>query len=322
MLNGQTPTFIDLFAGIGGFRLALESFGLNCVFSSESNKYAQETYYANFGKTPHGDITEIDSKKIPNHDILCAGFPCQAFSISGKRLGFEDTRGTLFFEIARIAKHHKPKILFLENVKNFASHDEGKTLETVKDTLEEIGYDVFYKILNASNFGLPTARKRIYILGFRKDLKIQNFIFPKPLNKNTSLKTFLETNEKTKNYIIERDDIFFLDPPKSFTEDLPQKPVRIGVINKGGQGERIYDVKGHAITLSANGGGAASKTGAYLVDGKVRKLSPTECAKIMGFPDNFKIPVSDAQAYKQFGNSVAIPVVKAIFSKVIKSIEK
>lgn len=152
-LNGLK--FIDLFSGIGGFHIALSSFGAKCVFASEWNKHASETYSANYNITPVGDITKVEEKDIPSHDILCAGFPCQAFSVSGKQMGFNDTRGTLFFEVARIAKHHKPKIILLENVKNFAKHDSGKTLKTVILALNEIGYNVYYKILNTSNFGLP-----------------------------------------------------------------------------------------------------------------------------------------------------------------------
>ncbi len=320
MLDKEELKFIDLFAGIGGFRLALESCRLKCVFSSESNKYAQETYSANFGEIPHGDITKIDEHIIPKHDILCAGFPCQAFSISGKRLGFEDTRGTLFFEVARIAKHHKPKVLLLENVKNFVRHDKGKTLKTVLQILKSLNYDVFYKILNASNFGIPTARERIYILAFRKDLNITNFGFPKSESKQTSLKQLLDKENLTKECVINRQDVFF--KTKQVDTDtfgnFPQKPIQIGIINKGGQGERIYHPNGHAITFSANGGGVASKTGAYLVGGKIRKLSPRECARVMGFPEDFKIPVSDAQAYKQFGNTVAIPIIKAIFENILE----
>ncbi len=323
MLNERTSTFIDLFAGIGGFRLALESFGLKCVFSSESNKYAQETYLANFDEIPHGDITKIDSNIIPKHDVLCAGFPCQAFSISGKRLGFEDTRGTLFLEIARIAKHHKPKVIFLENVKNLVRHDNGKTLQTVKNILKGLDYNVFCKVLNASNFGVPTARERIYILAFRKSLNVSNFEFPKPKPQFVSLKQLLDNEDLTSEYVINRQDVFFktkhLD--KNILDEFPNKPVQIGIINKGGQGERIYHEDGHAITFSANGGGVASKTGAYLIDGKIRKLSPRECARIMGFPEDFKIPVSDAQAYKQFGNTVAIPIVQAVFDQVLKTLK-
>ena len=150
--------FIDLFAGIGGFRIALESFGANCVFSSEWDKYAQKVYEANFGELPEGDITQISENNIPNHDILCGGFTCQPFSISGKQKGCEDIRGTLFFDIARIVEYHQPKVLFLENVRNFETHDDGKTLKIVKATLRDLGYDVFHKVLNASYFGLPQNR--------------------------------------------------------------------------------------------------------------------------------------------------------------------
>jgi len=317
-------SFIDLFAGIGGFRLALEFFGLKCVYSSEWDGFAQETYRANFGETPDGDITKVNENDVPKHNVLCAGFPCQAFSISGKQRGFEDTRGTLFFDIARIVKHHKPEILFLENVKNFASHNKGKTLQVVLKTLNDIGYNAFFKVLNASYYGAPTSRQRIYFVCFRKDLKIKNFSFPKPTEKIVSLKTFLDDDKETEKYIIDRDDIKIKMQHAAcdLFGNSPARPVRVGTINNGGQGERIYSPAGHAITLSAYGGGAASKTGAYLVNGKVRKLSPRECARIMGFPEDFKIPVNDTQAYKQFGNSVVVPVLTAIFSEVVDCFNK
>ena len=174
----KNVNFIDLFAGIGGFRLALESFGANCVFSSEWDINAQETYNFNFGETPAGDITKIDENFIPNHDILCAGFPCQPFSISGKKLGFDDSRGTLFFDVARIVKCKRPKVVFMENVKNFETHDDGKTLSVVKATMEELGYNFFYKVLDASNYGVPQKRERIYMVSFRNDLNITTFDFP------------------------------------------------------------------------------------------------------------------------------------------------
>jgi DNA (cytosine-5)-methyltransferase 1 len=306
--------FIDLFAGIGGFRIALENCGCECVFSSDWDKYAQKTYFANFGETPAGDIREIDAKSIPDFDILAAGFPCQSFSISGKQGGFEDTRGTLFFDIARIAKFHQPKLLFLENVKNLVSHDGGRTLSVILKTLNEIGYDPYYKVLDSSNFGVPQSRKRVYFVCFRKDLGIKYFEFPKPTNEKVYLKDILEDDSKTKQYVINRNDIKFFD------KQIAHKtaPIQIGEFNKGGQGERIYSIEGHSTTISAYGGGAASKTAAYLINGKVRKLSPRECARLQGFPEEFKIPVSDAQAHKQFGNSVPIPVLKKIFEKIIE----
>jgi len=318
-------TFIDLFAGIGGFRIALESFGGRCVFSSDWDKHSQLTYKDNFGEVPVGDITKVNEKDIPRHNVLCAGFPCQAFSVSGKRKGFKDTRGTLFFDIARIAKYHKPEILFLENVKNLERHNKGKTLQVICDTLDEIGYDVFKKVLNASHYGVPQSRKRIYFIAFRKNLGVKDFYFPEPTFKKVRLKDVLESKSKTKKYIIKRDDIKFYNKVPELKENIfrsyPLSPIQIGTINKGGQGERIYSVNGHAITLSAYGGGAGGKTGAYLVNGVVRKLSPKECARVMGFPEDFKISVTNNQAYKLFGNSIIVPVLKDIFKEVIQKIK-
>ncbi|XOB42231.1 MAG: DNA cytosine methyltransferase [Candidatus Nealsonbacteria bacterium] len=321
----QKFTFIDLFAGIGGFRIALESFNGECVFSSDWDQYAQITYEANFSEKPAGDITKIKEKDIPPHNIICAGFPCQAFSVSGKRKGFKDTRGTLFFDIARIAKHHKPEVLFLENVKNLAKHNGGETLKVICKTLDEIGYNVFHKVLNASYYGVPTSRQRIYFVAFRKDLEVNSFVFPSPIPECVCLKDILEPKEKTQKHIIKRDDIKFFDKVPKLKKDIfgnyPLAPIQIGTMNKGGQGERIYNPKGHAITFSAYGGGPGAKTGAYLVKGVVRKLSPRECARVMGFPESFKIPVTDSQAYKLFGNSVAVPVLKKIFGEIRKTLE-
>ncbi len=307
-------TFIDLFAGIGGFRRSLEHYGANCVFSSEIDAYACKTYRANYGETPCGDITKISNEQIPRHDILCAGFPCQAFSISGKQLGFEDARGTLFFEIARIVNHHKPKILFLENVKNLVRHNNNMTFKHIHNILDNLGYVIYYKILNAGDFGVPQNRERVYIVCFRKDLEVNYYQFPEQIKKHIYLKDILLTDDETHQYVIERDDIVIWD--KVITKCQP-KPIRVGTINKGGQGERVYSPYGHAITLSAHGGGAGAKTGAYLINGRVRKLAPRECCLVQGFPNDFKIPVSDSQAYKQFGNSVAVPVLKAILDSIV-----
>jgi DNA (cytosine-5)-methyltransferase 1 len=316
--------FIDLFAGIGGFRLALESFGGKCVYSSEWDKNAQDTYETNFGERPDGDITKVDEKAIPAHNVICAGFPCQTFSISGKQKGFEDARGTLFFDIARIAKHHQPEILFLENVKNFEKHDNGKTLEVVKKTLNEIGYNVFCKVLNASHYGAPTSRERIYFACFRKDMGIENFNFPPPTNERVKLRDYLDSDCQTDEFVIERDDAKFNG--KKVVENMfgeyPLRPVRIGTFNSGGQGERIYSDLGHAVTFSAYGGGVGSKTGAYLINGRVRKLSPRECARVMGFPEDFQIPTNKQQAYQQFGNSVVVPVLKRIFEQILNTTNK
>src|SRR5690606_9778827 len=312
----------DLFAGIGGFHLALSSFGAKCVFASEWDKYATQTYQENFKIQPFGDITQINEKEIPAHDILCGGFPCQAFSISGKQKGFEDTRGTLFFDIARIVNHHKPKVLFLENVKNLAKHDNGKTLITILNTLQELDYNTFTKVLNTSHFGLPQNRERVYIVAFHQSIDSTAFRFPTPPNDLVCLESILENNSK-KAKIIKRNDIDiyknYAVSTSLFSEiELLNKPIQIGKVNKGGQGERIYHPLGHAITLSAYGGGVGSKTGLYLIDGKIRKLSPRECARVQGFPDDFIINSSITQAYKQFGNSVSVNVLQYISLEIAK----
>lgn len=311
--------FIDLFAGLGGFRLALESMGGECVYSNEWDKHAQEVYQMNFGEIPEGDITQVDENSIPEHDILCAGFPCQAFSISGNQKGFEDSRGTLFFDVARIVKAKKPKIVFMENVKNFATHDKGKTLEVVKNTMEQLGYNFFQKVLNAVDYGIPQKRERIYMVCFRKDLAIDTFHFPKPFKLTRYVKDFLLCDEQlVKDLYIDRKDIVY----NGIVDDKhSDKPIRLGIVNKGGQGERIYSTKGIAITLSADGGGVFAKTGGYLINGRTRKLHPRECARIMGYPDSYRISKSNNQSYKQFGNSVIIDVLQYIAIEIGKSLE-
>jgi len=320
-------TFIDLFAGLGGFRLACESFGGECVFSSDFDKNVADVYEENFGERPAGDITKIDAKTIPPHDILCAGFPCQPFSISGKKAGFKDTRGTLFFDIARIVKHHKPKMVLLENVRNFAAHDKGKTLETVVNVLEELGYSVDHALLNASHYGVPQSRIRIYILAVRKDImdRIQYnknnlavfpeyyFVFPPRARLDpVILYDVLETKTKYPEGIEVDVDYEIEECYKTGTVEDALKPIRIGKIALGRQGERIYHPRGHAITLAASGGGIGGKTGLYLIDNRVRRLTPRECARLNGFPDSFKLHPRRTVAYKQLGNSVVVDVLQYI----------
>lgn len=306
----QGYKFIDLFAGIGGFHLALESFGAKCVYANEWDIHAQEVYQKNFNIKPEGDITLVDEKSIPEHDILCAGFPCQAFSISGKRLGFQDSRGTLFFDVARIVKEKKPKVVFMENVKNFASHDDGRTLGVVKATMEELGYSFNYKVLNSVDFGVPQKRERIYMVCFRNDIDDIFFHFPKPFPLKRHVEDFLinESLVDSKLYV-DRPDTYFND---KVDDKYSSRPIQLGIVNKGGQGERIYSIKGIAITFSAYGGGAFAKTGGYLINGRTRKLDPRECARLMGYPDNFLVCPKKQQAYKQFGNSVVVDVLQYI----------
>lgn len=308
--------FIDLFAGIGGFRLALESMGARCVFSSEWDEEAKNTYYQNFGDVPSGDITKINEKTIPDHDILCAGFPCQPFSISGKQLGFDDSRGTLFFDVARIAKEKKPKIVFMENVKNFASHDSGRTLAVVKATMEEIGYKFYSKVLNASSFDVPQKRERIYMVCIRNDIDCL-FNFPKPIKSSLFIKDILEPESRINPKLYKSKYVFL---PEKKDDKYSNKPIRLGIVNKGGQGERVYSIKGIGITLSAQGGGTFSKTGGYLVDERPRRLSVRECARLMGFPDSYKPSLIESQAYKQFGNSVVVNVLQFILIEIEKAL--
>ncbi len=307
--------FIDLFCGIGGFRFALEDLGHECVFSSDNDPHAQETYAMNFGESPFGDVTRIDASKVPEQDVLCGGFPCQPFSISGKQRGFEDARGTLLYQVLRIAKFRQPKVLFLENVKNFRGHDGGRTLATTIEMLERVGYDCHHAILNASRYGLPQKRERIYFVCFRKDLGLTEFAFPEPTDEDVVIEDILlpPDDPRLKKLFIRRPDTFL-------STDLPTerklRPLRVGTISKGGQGERIYSVKGHAITLSAFGGGVGAKTGMYLVDDGPRRLHPEECRRAMSFPEGFKLHPKPNVCYKQFGNAVAVKVIRSIFQQI------
>lgn len=315
----QGYTFIDLFAGLGGFRIALESLGAKCVYSNEWEESVAKVYESNFGDYPEGDITKVDENSIPDHDILCAGFPCQAFSISGKQRGFEDSRGTLFFDVARIVKAKRPKIVFLENVKNFASHDYGRTLEVVKNTMEELGYSFNQRVLNALDYGIPQKRERIYMVCFRNDLEVVNFEYPDPFPLKRHVEDYIldESPETAKLYVDRPDTVI----NKADTE-CSNRTIRLGTVNKGGQGERIYSTKGIAITLSAFGGGIFAKTGGYLINGKTRKLHPRECARLMGFPDEYIICDSMNKAYQHFGNSVVIDVLQLIGVQIGKALEE
>jgi DNA (cytosine-5)-methyltransferase 1 len=321
-------TFIDLFAGIGGFRLALQNLGGNCVFSSELNKYSKQTYEANFGKVPFGDITLKETKdSVPEgFDILCAGFPCQAFSIAGKRGGFEDTRGTLFFDVAEIIKKHKPKAFLLENVKGLTNHDKGQTLKTILNVLRE-DLDYFVpepKIINAKNFGVPQNRERIFIVGFRKDTQIDEFEYPKPNIDKPTIEEILEKDEVSVKYYLS----------KQYLKTLVEHKERHA--NKGnGFGYEIIPNNGTANAVVCGGMGRERN---LLLDHRltnfipvtkikgdvnregVRKMTPREWARLQGFPDQFKIVVSDAQAYKQFGNSVAVPAIQATAQKIIETL--
>lgn len=320
--------FIDLFAGIGGFRLAMQNLGGKCVFTSEWDKDAQKTYRANFGEVPFGDITKPHIKNyIPkDFDVLCAGFPCQAFSIAGKRGGFEDTRGTLFFDVAEIIKKHQPKAIFLENVKGLKTHDKGKTLETILNVLRnDLNYFVPEpQIINAKDFGVPQHRERIYIVGFRKDLDVSEFSYPNPLKKKLKFSDVKEKIVPPTKYFLSTQYVQTLINHKARHESkgngfgyaiISDDGIANAIVVGGMGRERnlVYDHRITDYTPTTKIKGVVNREG-------IRKMTPREWARLQGFPDNFTIPVADASAYRQFGNSVAVPAIQATANKILELI--
>lgn len=301
--------YIDLFCGIGGFRIAIEQlsqellFSTECVFSSDIDKEAQKTYYANFREIPDGDITEIDENNIPDHDILFAGFPCQPFSIIGKMNGFDDTRGTLFFDIARILNAKKPRAFLLENVKLLVGHDKGKTFRVIQDKLIKLGYNISYKVLNALDFGLPQKRERVFIVGFLEEL---NFEWPKKIITIKSLEEILEQNVDKKYYV---------------SDHIKNKRLASGI--KSTEKNTIWHENkgGH---ISAYPFSCALRAGAsynYLLVNGERRLTPREMLRLQGFPDTFKIVCNDNQIRKQAGNSVPVPMVKSVLKNLLFALD-
>lgn len=314
-------TFIDLFAGIGGMRIAFERAGGHCVYSNEWNKYSQQTYFANFGEQPEGDITQVEASTIPDHDILVAGFPCQPFSIAGvskknslgRATGFEDkTQGTLFFDVCRVLKEKRPRAFMLENVKNLCSHDKGRTFQIILESLEELDYSVFYSVLDGQNY-VPQHRERILIVGFdrKKYGKKVQFDFaltpqyPKPV-----IRDILDENVDEK-YTLS-------DKLWTYLQSYAAKHKAAG----NGFGYGLAPLDGISRTISAR----YYKDGSEILiaqDGKnPRRLTPRECARLQGFPDDFKIPVSDTQAYKQFGNSVVVPLMENVAKLIVRKLEE
>ena len=314
-------SFIDLFAGIGGMRIAYENAGGHCVYSNEWDKYSQQTYFANFGEQPDGDITKVDINDIPNHDILVAGFPCQPFSIAGvskkqslgKATGFEDkTQGTLFFDVCRILKEKRPKAFMLENVKNLRSHDKGRTFHVITESLEELNYEIFYAILDGQNY-VPQHRERILIVGFDRERYGKNIEFSfdiSPVTPKPVIRSILE-NDVDPKYTLS-------DKLWTFLQNHAAKHRAAG----NGFSYGIADLDSISRTLSAR----YYKDGCEILiaqEGKnPRRLTPRECARLQGFPDSFKIPVSDKQAYKQFGNSVVVPLMENVARLVVAKLHE
>jgi DNA (cytosine-5)-methyltransferase 1 len=313
--------FVDLFAGIGGFRMAFQNLGGKCVFTSEWNHYAQKTYEANFGEVPFGDITKIDEKEIPDHDILIGGFPCQPFSIAGvskknalgRSHGFlDETQGTLFFDIARILKHKRPKAFLLENVKNLISHDRGKTFKIISETLRELGYNIHYRVLDGKYY-VPQHRERIVIVGFDKNVFYgnENFSFPEmPTDPPMVMEDILDKKVEDKYTLT--------DKLWDYLQKYAQKHKAAG----NGFGFGLVNFDGISRTLSAR----YYKDGSEILipqEGKnPRRLTPRECARLQGYPEKFVIPVSDTQAYKQFGNSIVRPLMQDVGKSILELIKE
>lgn len=313
--------FIDLFAGIGGMHIAYTSAGARCVYANEWNKYSQQTYYANFGMQPDDDITKVVAEDIPDHDILVAGFPCQPFSIAGvskkqslgRATGFEDkTQGTLFFDVCRILKVKRPKAFMLENVKNLCSHDKGRTFKVIQESLAELNYKVFFQILDGKTY-VPQHRERIVIVGFDMERYGEDINFDFDLEQRDQqpvMRDILETNVSDKYTLSDKLWIYL--------QNYAAKHKAAG----NGFGYGIAPLDGISRTISAR----YYKDGSEILiaqDGKnPRRLTPRECARLQGFPDSFKIPVSDTQAYKQFGNSVVVPLMAEVAKLVVDKLEE
>ena len=313
-------SFIDLFAGIGGMRIAFDRAGGHCVYSNEWNKYSQQTYFANFGEQPDGDITQVNEKDIPDHVILAAGFPCQPFSIAGvskknslgRETGFADkTQGTLFFDVCRILKEKRPKAFMLENVKNLCSHDKGKTFRVIKESLDELNYEIFYDILDGQNY-VPQHRERIIIVGFDRERYGEEIDFKfnlTPRNPKPVMRDILEKEVEAKYTLSDKLWVYL--------QNYAAKHKAAG----NGFGYGIAPLDGVSRTISAR----YYKDGSEILitqEGKnPRRLTPRECARLQGFPDSFKIPVSDTQAYRQFGNSVVVPLMENVAKLIVEKLE-
>ncbi len=321
LCRGSGYSFIDLFAGIGGMRMAYEGAGCHCVYSNEWNRYSQETYYANFGELPEGDITKVKAAEIPDHDILVAGFPCQPFSIAGvskkqsmgRATGFEDkTQGTLFFDVCRILKEKRPRAFMLENVKNLCSHDKGRTFQVIQESLGELNYKVFFKILDGKIY-VPQHRERIVIVGFDserygEDLDFR-FDLPDP-KKLPVIRDILEANVSEK-YTLS-------DKLWAYLQNYAEKHKAAG----NGFGYGIAPLDGVSRTISARYYKDGSEILIAQKGRNPRRLTPRECARLQGFPEDFRIPVSDTQAYKQFGNSVVVPLMGEVAKLVVGKLEE
>lgn len=329
---------IDLFAGIGGIRMGFDqAFGndIDTVFVSEWDSFAQKTYTDNFGDTPAiaGDITKIDEKEVPDFDICLAGFPCVAFSLAGKRMGFKDlykgqSRGILFMDVVRICEYRKPKVIFCENVKNLVNHDKGHTFKVIKEAFETIGYTIYSEVLNSKDFGVPQNRERIYMVAFRNDLGVDSFSFPEPTDTTKTIRDIMEEKPVPSKYYLSTtywDTLLkhkerHASKGNGFGYEIRDLEGIAGAIVCGGMGRErnlIIDKRQKDLTPTTHIKGTVNNLG-------IRKMTPREWARLQGFPDTFKLTLADTHLYKQFGNSVSVPVIRAIAEKikvVLESVE-
>lgn len=311
--------FIDLFCGLGGFRIAMQNIGGTCVYSCDNNIEVCKTYQQNFNVNPYADIKELKSNEIPNYDVLCAGFPCQPFSIAGKRMGFKDSRGTMFFEVARIIKDTKPKIAFLENVSGIVSHDSGKTISVIINTLNELGYVVKTNIMNAKDYGIPQNRNRWYCVAIRKDLYTEEFEFPEKCNLKYTLEDIIEPKKideyKSSDTAMKNIKKFLIN----FENNNKLKNNNYVIANEIRPSKCSLRNDGISPCLTAKMGTGGNNI--PVVVRYERKLTEMECLRIMGFPENYKIRKNYMQSYKQIGNSVVVPVIQSIGNQFIKYIK-
>lgn len=318
--NCQIRRFIDLFNGIGGFHLGLAGFGMECVFACDMNPLCRATYLLNFGILPAADIEQVSAEMVPAHDMLCAGVPCTTFSRSGGQAGTNDPRGKLYLHVLRLVECHKPKVVLIENVGQFKSLDGGPAFNGIVESLRAWGYAVYHEILNAGDYGVPQSRKRLFIVGICKSLLVQEFRFPEPLGLKVDVSSILEPPCHAIQQIVNVGDWNRREDIEIPWNRIGSGTIRLGSIQKGSQGDRIYSIEGHAPTQTASSGGWGAGTGLFQIDGIIRRLTAREAARCMGFTDAYRFLGGQRKATSQAGNAVVVNVVSEIMKQVFVAI--
>jgi DNA (cytosine-5)-methyltransferase 1 len=313
-------TFIDIFAGIGGFHLALAACGLRCVFACERDARCRATYSVNFGLLPAGDVYRVKAEQIPPHDVACFGLPCQPFSRSGSVGGINDPRGVLHREALRIIGHHRPVIVLVENVPQFKTIGDGVAFNELVAGLKQFGYRVWDQVLNASDYGVPQNRERIFIVAILETHLVEEFRFPEPIHSYVELASVLESTDLARRQMTDIRDWVVVQPDDLRWDRVGKGLIKVGHINDNTQGDRIYSVRGHSPTITASTGGLGAGMGLYEVDGVVRRLTTREAARCMGFPESYRFLCGTRTASAQLGNSVVVPVVEAVVREVMKAV--